>query len=123
MEGGQKAIDASTDSMILLAKKLDPIGRATQEPGRKVSAVIEEQNGRIARARFAIYGKETYPDATFTLRLTYGDVRSYGANGTLMQPFHYAGRPLRPAWGWGPTAERGAWALPSKWVEHQKDVT
>jgi len=123
MEGGQKAIDASTDSMILLARKLDPIGRATRKnQEEKVSAVIEEQGGRIARARFAIYGKDTYPDATFTLRLTYGDVRSYGANGTLVQPFTTLAGLYDRAWGWGPTAERGAWALPPKWVEHQKDV-
>ncbi len=123
MEGGQKAIDASTDPMVLLAKKLDPIGRQLRrDQDEKVNAVLEEQGGRIARARFATYGKESYPDATFTLRLTYGDVRSYGANGTLMQPFTTLAGLYDRAWGWGPTAERGAWALPPKWVEHQKDV-
>ena len=123
MDGGKKAVDASTDPMILLAKKLDPISRATRKnQEEKVDAILNEQGGRIARARFVVFGKETYPDATFTLRITYGDVRSYDANGTKMQPFTTLAGLYDRAWGWGPTAERGAWELPPKWVEHQKDV-
>lgn len=123
MDGGQKAVDESKDTMILLAKKLDPIGRKLRKQQEEtVSAVVDEQGGRIARARFAVLGKETYPDATFTLRITYGDVRSYPANGTLMQPFTTLAGLYDRAWGWGPTAERGAWELPPKWVEHRKDV-
>ena len=123
MEGGQKAIDTSTDPMILLARKLDPISRKVRKnQEEKVNAVIAEQGGRIARARFSVLGKEAYPDATFSLRITYGDVRSYAGNGTLMQPFTTLAGLYDRAWGWGPTAERGAWELPPKWVEHQKDV-
>ncbi|MDE3246926.1 MAG: S46 family peptidase, partial [Acidobacteriota bacterium] len=123
MDGGQKAVDESKDTMILLAKKLDPIGRKMRKlQEESVNAVVDEQGGRIARARFAVLGKETFPDATFTLRLTYGDVRTYRANGTKVQPFTTLAGLYDRAWGWGPTAERGAWELPPKWVEHQKDV-
>ena len=123
MEGGKKAVNASTDSMILLAKKIDQLIRDVRKKQEEtVGAVIDEQGGRIARARFAVYGKDTYPDATFSLRITYGDVRSYDANGTKMQPFTTLAGLYDRAWGWGPAAERGAWELPPKWVEHQKDV-
>lgn len=45
---------------------------------------IESRAGeQIGKARFAIYGKSTYPDATFTLRLAYGTVRGYPMNGTI----------------------------------------
>ncbi|HJW09672.1 MAG TPA: S46 family peptidase, partial [Holophagaceae bacterium] len=71
LEGGQKALDASSDPMILLARKLDPLGRDLRKRQKEqVASVLTEQGGRIAQARFAAYGKTTYPDATFTLRLS-----------------------------------------------------
>jgi hypothetical protein len=45
---------------------------------------VEERGGEeIGKARFAVYGKTTYPDATFTLRLSYGQVKGYPMNGTI----------------------------------------
>ncbi|MGA9587304.1 MAG: S46 family peptidase, partial [Terracidiphilus sp.] len=38
-------------------------------------------------ARFLVYGKNAYPDATFTLRLSYGTVDGYPYNGTIAPPF------------------------------------
>jgi hypothetical protein len=44
---------------------------------------VEERGGEeIGKARFGVYGKGTYPDATFTLRLSYGQVKGYPMNGT-----------------------------------------
>jgi len=34
------------------------------------------------KARFAVYGKELPPDANFTLRLSYGQVKGFAMNGT-----------------------------------------
>jgi hypothetical protein len=126
MEGGLKAIDASTDPMILLAKKLDPIGRKLRKKMEdQVASVISDQAARIARARFALYGTSTYPDATFTLRLTFGPVEGYPANGTLMQPFTTFGGLFDRYDGWGGNAAKahhGAWELPQRWVDHRKDL-
>jgi Peptidase S46 len=48
---------------------------------------VEQQAGEeLGKARFAVYGKTTYPDATFTLRLSYGQVKGYPMNGTLAPP-------------------------------------
>src|SRR4029077_312424 len=73
-EGGLKAIEASDDPMIRLARLVD-------EPARKVRRTFDEQveepqrqaYSKIALARFAVYGSALYPDATFTLRLAFGD--------------------------------------------------
>jgi hypothetical protein len=49
----------------------------------EVQSVEESAGEKIGEARFAAYGKSTYPDANFTLRLTYGAVKGYKMNGTI----------------------------------------
>ncbi len=124
LEGGKKAIAASTDPMIALAKKLDPIGRELRKKQEdQVMSVIAEHGTRIAKARFAVYGKNTYPDATFTLRLSYGAVAEYKGNGTLIQPFTTFGGLFDRYDGWGGNAAKahnGAWTLPQRWVKKRK---
>lgn len=81
-EGGAAAIDASGDPMIALARMIDP-------QARKVRAIYDEKvdeprrqaYGKIARARFAALGSGVYPDATFTLRLSFGAVKGYQEDG------------------------------------------
>jgi len=87
IEGGQTAIDASTDSMIALARKLDPTRRElTKWLEDNVQSVEQRAGEQLGKARFAAFGKSTYPDATFTLRLSYGQVRGYPMNGTIAPP-------------------------------------
>ncbi len=120
LDGGAKAVAASTDSMVKLARVLDPLGRKFRElQDKQVTAVVNEHQGRLARARFATYGKDSYPDATFTLRLTYGPVATYPANGTMAQPFTTIAGLFDRAWGWGPEAENGWYALPKRWMDKQ----
>jgi hypothetical protein len=87
IEGGQSAVDASTDSMIVLARKLDPIRRElTKWLEDNVQSVEQRAGEQLGKARFAAFGKSTYPDATFTLRLSYGQVKGYPMNGTIAPP-------------------------------------
>jgi hypothetical protein len=87
IEGGQTAIDASTDSMIVLARKLDPTRRElTKWLEDNVQSVEQRAGEQLGKARFAAFGKSTYPDATFTLRLSYGQVKGYPMNGTIAPP-------------------------------------
>jgi hypothetical protein len=68
----------SDDSMIELARIVDAAGRQYRKQFEdKVEAVLTGSASKIAQARYAIYGANEYPDATFTMRVTYGDVRGY----------------------------------------------
>jgi hypothetical protein len=87
VEGGESAMNASTDSMIVLARKLDPVRRElTKWLEDNVQSVEERAGEQLGKARFAAFGKSTYPDATFTLRLSYGKVSGYPMNGTIAPP-------------------------------------
>jgi hypothetical protein len=82
-EGGNAAVDASTDPLIVLAKNVDPVVRAARKAWEQEVESVESAAGeKLGRARFAAYGKSAYPDATFTLRLSFGTVRGYPMNGT-----------------------------------------
>jgi len=78
VEGGRKAVEASKDPLILLSRKLD---KFTREMGSwyedKIESVERIEGDRIAKARFKLYGKKLYPDATFTLRFAYGRPLGY----------------------------------------------
>jgi hypothetical protein len=83
VDGGEAAVAASTDPMIALARGADPMRRELikwQEDN--VQSVESRAGEQLGKARFAAYGKSMYPDATFTLRLSYGQAKGYPMNGT-----------------------------------------
>jgi hypothetical protein len=83
VDGGEAAVQASTDPMIVLARNLDPMRRELIKWLQDNVESVEQRAGeQLGKARFAAYGKTTYPDATFTLRLSYGQVKGYPMNGT-----------------------------------------
>jgi hypothetical protein len=87
IDGGEAAVNASDDPLIVLQRKLDPIRRESikwQEDN--VESVEQRAGEQLGKARFAAYGKTAYPDATFTLRLSYGKVAGYPMNGTEAPP-------------------------------------
>jgi hypothetical protein len=87
VEGGEAAVQASSDPMILLARAVNPFDRQrTKTFEDNVESVETPAGEKIGQARFAVYGKSLYPDATFTLRLTYGVVKGYLMNGTQAPP-------------------------------------
>ncbi len=78
LDGGAAAVAASADPLIVLARQVEPLVRqlrAWQE--RHILNVETAAGARIAAARFAVYGKSVPPDATFSLRLSYGKVLGY----------------------------------------------
>ncbi|MDR3739237.1 MAG: S46 family peptidase [Terracidiphilus sp.] len=87
LDGGTAAIAASTDPMIVAARNVDPIVRATTAHIRAISGAITPASEKLGEARFLAYGKNAYPDATFTLRLSYGTVDGFPYNGTVAPPF------------------------------------
>jgi len=87
-EGGKAAVDASTDPLIVLLRNVDSEARAVRKRyDDEVDAVVRRDGATIARARFAQTGLNQPPDATFTLRLSYGAVKGYEENGKKIPYF------------------------------------
>jgi peptidase S46-like protein len=119
-DGGKAAIDASTDSLIVLARTVDPILRELRKRYEEDVESVESQNGeKIARARFKAYGKSQPPDATFTLRLSYGVVKGY-EQGTTLVPWKttFNGLYERSA----SFDNKGPFELPKRWIDKRAAV-
>jgi hypothetical protein len=81
-QGGKVAVDAAADPMIVLLKQIDPTARATRKDFEDQAEAVVRRNGAlIAQARFELYGTGVAPDATGTLRLSYGTVKGYVEDG------------------------------------------
>lgn len=81
-DGGQKAVDASGDSMIALAKLMDSRSRELRKRYEDEVEAAQRKNGALlTEALFATQGTNTYPDATFTLRLSFGAAKGYVEEG------------------------------------------
>jgi hypothetical protein len=86
--GGKKAIDESTDPLIQLARSIDKEARdLSKRYNNEVLAVERAGYAKIARALFETEGDKIYPDATFTLRLSYGAVKGYTEEGKPVTPY------------------------------------
>ena len=86
-EGGAAAVKAANDPMIELARLVDADSRALRKVSEAQGEVIEEAHAAIEQARHAEEGAQSYPDATFTLRLAFGTVKGYEENGAEVKPF------------------------------------
>ena len=111
-EGGRKAIGTSKDPMIALARAVDGEARALRKTFEtQVEAPVQQAQRTIADARFVVYGTSIYPDATFTLRLSYGSVQGWTESGKNVEPFTYLPRLYERATGSPP------FALPKSWID------
>ncbi|MGO9485813.1 MAG: S46 family peptidase, partial [Rhodomicrobium sp.] len=111
LEGGQAAIEASADPMIVLARLVDPDFRAIRKDYEdNTAAPLTQAHTQIARARFAILGTSVYPDATFTMRVSYGTVRGYVQDGRQIAPITQIAGLFERATGAPP------FKLPETWV-------
>ncbi|MGA8891298.1 MAG: S46 family peptidase [Anaeromyxobacteraceae bacterium] len=110
-EGGKAAVDASQDPMIQLARLVDPDARAVRKMAEdEIEAVEKKGSEAIAQARFAVEGTSNYPDATFTLRLSFGVVKGWTEGKKTITPFTtFAGAFER-------NTGRAPFALPESWI-------
>ncbi len=110
--GGAAAIDASTDPMIRLARRVDPEARALRRKYEDtVAAIVAKNHESIAKARFALFGTGSSPDATFSPRLSYGAVRGWTEGGRSVAPFTTIGGMFERATG------REPFDLPRSWLK------
>jgi hypothetical protein len=110
-KGGQKAIDASNDPMIVFARQIDPEARSVRKQYEdNVEAPTRKADEAIAQARFARDGENHYPDATFTPRLSYGKVVGWNEAGKPVPPFTTIAGLYQRATGSDP------FKLPDSWI-------
>src|SRR5439155_24599279 len=81
------ALEAAHDPMIDVARLLDGTAREAKKIHDAQDEIKKQAYSEIAKARFAIEGTGSYPDATFTLRLSYGTVRGYEQDGKQIPAF------------------------------------
>jgi hypothetical protein len=81
-----EGVAAAHDPMIELARIVDAPARAARKVFEAQEETKQQAYGEIAKARFAIEGTSNYPDATFTLRLSYGVVRGYEQDENKFRP-------------------------------------
>jgi hypothetical protein len=110
-EGGKAAVDASQDPMIRLAAAVDPAARALRKrQEEQVEGPEDRGQEAISKARFAVYGTSIYPDATFTLRLSYGAMKGWKEKGEDVRPWTELSRAFERATGEPP------FRIPPRWM-------
>lgn len=112
-----EAADKDEDGILRLVRILDAPGRTARKKYEdQVSARLAVETARIAQAQYSL-GGEVYPDATFTLRLSFGPVVGYkNAKGKAV-PYatDFAGL-YKHATGKDP------YALPPRWLAAKKSL-
>jgi hypothetical protein len=118
--GGAKAVQASKDPMILLARLIDGEARAVRKRyEEEVDEVERQANDALARARFKVLGANVAPDATFTLRLAFGVVKGYEAEGEDLPYTTTFGGAFERAEAMG---HREPFVLPKRWRDGKDKV-
>ena len=114
--GGAAAIAASKDPMIELAQAVDGVARAARKNFETQDEIKQQAYAQIAAARFSTEGATNFPDATFTLRLSYGAVLGYEENGKSVPAFtNFAGLYQRAS----EHENKPPFDLPPRWVERK----
>ncbi len=118
-QGGKASLDAAHDPMIDIARAIDPTARQAKKIFETQEEVKQQAYAEIAKARFAVEGTSTYPDATFTLRLSYGTVRGYEENGKQIPAFtNFAGLYERT----DQHENKPPFDLPQPWIGAKKKI-
>jgi Peptidase S46 len=116
-EGGAKAVAAANDPILALAQLVDSEARAVRKiQETEVDEVKRQAYAEIAKVKFALEGTNTYPDATFTLRLSFGRVKGYEENGKPV-PFEttFAGLYERSE----ENKDKPPFDLPRRWIDRK----
>jgi hypothetical protein len=119
-KGGKEAVDASKDPMILLAKLIDPAAREVRKIfENQVVEPTRQAYADISKIKFALDGTKTYPDATFTLRLSFGLAKGYEEDGEKV-PYQttFAGLYKRAA----EHKNQFPFDLPKRWIDRKEKL-
>ena len=110
------ALQAAHDPMLDLARLIDRPARDARKIYDAQDEIKTQASSEIAKARFAIEGTSSYPDATFTLRLSYGTVRGYEQDGKQIPAFtDFAGLYQRSS----EHDNKPPFDLPQRWIDRK----
>ncbi len=113
------ALQAVHDPMLDLARLIDGPAREARKLYDAQDETKKQAYAEIARARFAIEGTGSYPDATFTLRLSYGTVRGYEQDGKQIPAFtDFTGLYQRSA----EHDNKPPFDLPQRWIDRKTNL-
>jgi hypothetical protein len=116
-DGGADAVAKSDDPLIVLARNVDVEARAIRKRyENEVESVVDKNSELIAAARFEKYGTSVYPDATFTERFSFGEVRGWDEKGVAVAPFTDIGGAFEHATGAYP------FKLPDSWLAAKEQL-
>jgi Peptidase S46 len=119
-DSGASAIAASNDTMLVLARLVDPAARKVRKTYEDdVDEPQRQAYGKISKARFALYGDTVYPDATFTLRLAFGTVKGYTEGEQQVPPWTTIAGAYRHALAHGSV---DPFALPESWLKNKNKL-
>lgn len=136
---GSKLVDAksrmefaamTTEQLLASQEPLFELAAAIDKPNREARQKMEEgwepvgteAYGRLAKARFAVLGDKVYPDATGTLRLSYGPIAGYEEAGKTIAPFtNLAGLYERYEQRFVKEGEK-EFGLPQRWIEARSKI-
>ena len=119
-EGGKAAVDASNDPLIVMMRTMDPYSRAVRKRyDDEVDPVLRKNAGNIAKLRFAQGGLSVPPDATFTLRLSYGAMKGYDLNGQHVPWYTTMGGAFDHAAAHG---SKCPYELPPSWIKAKSSL-
>ena len=117
--GNAAGLVAAHDPMLDLARLIEAPARDLRKARDTQEEIKQQAYGEIAKARFAIEGAGSYPDATFTLRLSYGRVRGYEQDGKQIPAFtDFAGLYQRSA----EHDNKPPFDLPQRWIDKKADL-
>ncbi len=117
---GTEGIAASKDPLIQLARILEPEYRALRERTEELDERERQAYAKLTDVKFKLEGESTYPDATFTLRLAFGQVKGYQEDGQQIPSNTTMGGAFDHE---KLHNEKDAWKLPKSWTDAKNSIT
>ena len=109
---GLEGIKNSTDPLVVLLRSLEPEYRKIREATEAIDEQERQAYAKVTEAKFAAGGDSVYPDATFTLRLSYGAVSGYQSKGKAIPAHTKIGGAFEHE---KVHLQKDPWVLPKSW--------
>jgi len=109
---GLDGIKNSTDPLVDMIRKMESEYRKIREATEAIDEQERQAYAKVTEAKFAVGGDSVYPDATFTLRLSYGAVSGYESNGKQIPSSTKLGGAFEHE---KVHLEKDPWVLPKSW--------